>query len=234
MALVLVVAIGLARDQSSDDMFLLGISLAIAAIPTGMPAVVTTLLSLGTQELAKRGDHQATPVCRDTGLDVGNLLGQDRHFDTESDDRPPIGDPRTEIRDRRRGVFDRGQDSARGRRRRSPFKQIMMPMALCCDAVVADGEIVGDPTEAALVVLAAKGGIDVDETRKRYPRLAEVPFDSAYKFMATFHEIPARTARDDPLLRQGRAGCDAVALSTGAVPDGSIAADGWLSRADLS
>ena len=62
-------------------------------------------------------------------------------------------------------------------------------MALANDASVRDGEIVGDPTEAALVVLAAKGGLDVDETRRLHPRLAEVPFDSEYKFMATFHEL---------------------------------------------
>ena len=62
-------------------------------------------------------------------------------------------------------------------------------MALANDAAVRDGEIVGDPTEAALVVLAAKGGLDVDETRRVYPRVAEVPFDSDYKFMATFHEM---------------------------------------------
>ena len=48
--------------------------------------------------------------------------------------------------------------------------------------------MVGDPTEAALVVLAAKLGVDAEETRRAYPRLAEVPFDSEYKFMATFHE----------------------------------------------
>ena len=64
------------------------------------------------------------------------------------------------------------------------------------DAAVSGGEIVGDPTEAALVVLAAKGGIDVDETRKRYPRIAEVPFDSAYKFMATFHRIQREDGTD--------------------------------------
>ena len=64
-----------------------------------------------------------------------------------------------------------------------------MPMALCSDAVVSNGEIVGDPTEAALVVLAAKGGIDATTTRQRYPRIAEIPFDSAYKFMATFHNV---------------------------------------------
>ena len=62
-------------------------------------------------------------------------------------------------------------------------------MALANDAAVRDGEIVGDPTEAALVVLAAKGGLDVDETRRLYPRVGEVPFDSEYKFMATFHEM---------------------------------------------
>ncbi len=49
--------------------------------------------------------------------------------------------------------------------------------------------MVGDPTEAALVVLAAKLGVDAEETRRAYPRLAEVPFDSDYKFMATFHRV---------------------------------------------
>ena len=52
-----------------------------------------------------------------------------------------------------------------------------------------DGDVVGDPTEAALVVLAAKLGVDAEETRRTYPRLAEVPFDSDYKFMATFHAV---------------------------------------------
>ena len=50
--------------------------------------------------------------------------------------------------------------------------------------------MIGDPTEAALVVLAAKLGVDAEETRRSYPRLAEVPFDSEYKFMATFHRVP--------------------------------------------
>ena len=69
------------------------------------------------------------------------------------------------------------------------LEPFLLPMALANDAAVRDGEIVGDPTEAALVVLAAKGGLDVDETRRVYPRIAEVPFDSEYKLMATFHEM---------------------------------------------
>ena len=60
-------------------------------------------------------------------------------------------------------------------------------MVLASDAVVSDGELIGDPTEGALVALAAKGGVDAVATRQAYPRVAELPFDADYKLMATFH-----------------------------------------------
>ena len=117
VALVLVVAIGLARDQSFDDMFLLGITLAIASIPTGMPAVVTSAALAGYAGVGEARSHrQANSVRRDTWFDVGNLLGQDRNVDTESDDRPRTRHRGTQIPRRRRGLFDRGQDPARRRR----------------------------------------------------------------------------------------------------------------------
>ena len=72
------------------------------------------------------------------------------------------------------------------------LEPFMMPMALANDAVIRDGACIGDPTEGALVVLAAKGGIDVEETRRGLPRVAEVPFDAEYKLMATFHEVDGR------------------------------------------
>ena len=62
-------------------------------------------------------------------------------------------------------------------------------MALCADARLDNGTLIGDPTEGALIVLAEKGGISVDGARTMYPRVAEVPFDSDYKFMATFHNM---------------------------------------------
>jgi P-type Ca2+ transporter type 2C len=72
------------------------------------------------------------------------------------------------------------------------FTRLALGLALCSDATVAaDESIVGDPTEAALVVLAAKVGVDAEETRRAMPRRATVPFDSEYKFMATFHDRPA-------------------------------------------
>ena len=77
------------------------------------------------------------------------------------------------------------------------FSRLALGMVLASDATVADdGAVVGDPTEAALVVLSAKLGVDAEETRRAYPRIAEVPFDSEYKFMATFHHVP-----DDPYGR---------------------------------
>jgi Ca2+-transporting ATPase len=71
------------------------------------------------------------------------------------------------------------------------FTRLALGLTLCSDATVADDEsIIGDPTEAALVVLAAKVGVDAEQTRRAMPRVAEVPFDSEYKFMATFHLVP--------------------------------------------
>ncbi|MFM8562701.1 MAG: cation-translocating P-type ATPase, partial [Acidimicrobiia bacterium] len=70
----------------------------------------------------------------------------------------------------------------------------LLAMALCNDSVIRKVDdqwtLVGDPTEGALNVLASKGGIDVEDERRQHPRLAEVPFDSALKMMATVHEIP--------------------------------------------
>src|SRR4029453_4548481 len=69
------------------------------------------------------------------------------------------------------------------------FTQLAQGLVLCSDATVSadGGRVAGAPTEAALVVLAGKPAVDADETRRVYPRLAEVPFDSDYKFMATYH-----------------------------------------------
>jgi Ca2+-transporting ATPase len=82
----------------------------------------------------------------------------------------------------------------------------LTPMALCSDAVVravdtaegTDWQLVGDPTEGALVVLAAKGGVQIDELRAGHPRLADVPFDSANKFMVTVHEMSS--VAGDPVV----------------------------------
>ena len=189
-SLGLVIAIGLVRGDSFYELFLIGISVAVAAIPTELPAVVTTMLSLGTQALAAKGAivkrlrsvetlGATSAICSDkTGtltlnqMTARQLVVVGRRYSVEGVGYSTVGKilrvagaPETSL---------------------EPF---LLPLALATDAAVNEGEIVGDPTEAALVVLAAKGGLDVAETRRVYPRIAEVPFDSAYKLMATFHEM---------------------------------------------
>ena len=84
------------------------------------------------------------------------------------------------------------RSSARAAGSRPDFHRLALGLVLCTDATVDDdGSVIGDPTEAAFVVLAAKMGVDAEQTREALPRRAEVPFDSTYKFMATFHDRPA-------------------------------------------
>ena len=87
---------------------------------------------------------------------------------------------------------------------RGDFDAVAYVSALASDATVSrTGEVVGDPTEAALVVLAEKLGVSVEETRREYPRLATVPFDSTYKFMATAHTVPLGDSTQVALLVKG-------------------------------
>ncbi len=189
-ALGLIVIMGLVRGDDFDEIFTIGITLAIAAIPTGLPAVVTALLSVGTQQLAAKGAivkrlksvetlGSTSAICSDkTGtltlnqMTARELVVAGRRFNIEGEGYSPEG--------KILRVFGTGD---------APLDPFMLPMALANDAVIRDGACIGDPTEGALVVLAAKGGLDVDETRRTFPRVGEVPFDAEYKLMATFHEI---------------------------------------------
>jgi Ca2+-transporting ATPase len=189
-ALALIVIIGLIRGEDFDTLFLVGISLAIAAIPTGLPAVVTTLLSFGTQVLAKQGAivkrlrsvetlGSTSAICSDkTGtltlnqMTARELVVVGRRFGVDG-----------------QGYSTSGQILRVAGTGEGSLEPYVLPMALANDAVIRDGACIGDPTEGALVVLAAKGGLDVEETRRQYPRVAEVPFDAEYKLMATFHEM---------------------------------------------
>jgi Ca2+-transporting ATPase len=195
-ALALIVILGLARGDDFDSLFLVGISLAIAAIPTGLPAVVTMLLSVGTRELADQGAivkrlrsvetlGSTSAICSDkTGtLTLNQMTARElvivgRRFSVDGEGYATTGRIL-----RVAGTSDVG------------FEPFVLPMALANDAVIRDGACIGDPTEGALVVLAEKAGLDVEETRRTYPRIAEVPFDAEYKLMATFHEMEERGRR---------------------------------------
>src|SRR4051794_9054955 len=224
VALVVVVLLGLAQGQSFDTLFITGVALAVAAIPTGLPAVVTALLSMGTREIARRNAivkrlpavetlGSTSAICSDkTGTLTLNKMtareivipGQNRYTVTGE------------------GYSVVGEIKHVGGMRYD-LDPYLLPMVLCADAVLDGESLIGDPTEGALIVLGAKGGLDIAETRSALPRVAEIPFDSDYKFMATFHEMSG--ADGSPILRCYVKGAPDVLISRSTSlrnPDGTL------------
>ena len=190
IAFVLMVVLGLRQGQEFEMLFIAGVALAISAIPTGMPAVVTTLYSMGTRVLASHNAivkrlpsvetlGSVSAICSDkTGTLTLNKMTA-REFTIPG---------KNHFRVTGEGYSTKGQLLHDGGAK-VDLDEIMLPMALCADARLDGEALIGDPTEGALIVLAEKGGISVDGAREMYPRIAEVPFDSDYKFMATFHNM---------------------------------------------
>ncbi len=192
IALLLIIVFGITIWGSTfDELFVLAIALGIAAIPTALPVVVTTILSLGTTEMAHR--HAVIKQ-----LPAVETLGSTSAICSDKTGTLTLNQMTARIlviaghRYEVTGEGYRYDGQIRhvgGVSEKTNLDAYMLPMALCADAVVHEGELVGDPTEGALVVLAQKSGLRVQATREEYPRIAEVPFDSAYKFMATFHNM---------------------------------------------
>ncbi len=190
VALIASMALNLARGETFIAVFNAAVAFAIAAIPVGLPTVVTTILAWGTQQLAKAGAIMKRLTSTQT-LGSTSAINSDKTGTLTLNQMTAV---QMTAAGRRYAVDGSGYSTA-GRITRVGgqadigLDEFLVPMVLCSDAVVRDGELVGDPTEGALVVLAAKGGIDAVSTRERYPRVAELPFDAAYKLMATFHKM---------------------------------------------
>ena len=197
IALVASMALNLARGETFIAVFNAAVAFAIAAIPVGLPTVVTTILAWGTQQLAKAGAIMKRLASTET-LGSTSAINSDKTGTLTMNQMTAV---QMTVVGRRYTVEGKGYSTA-GRITRVggqadiPLDEFLVPMVLASDAVVRDGELIGDPTEGALVVLAAKGGIDAVSTRERYPRIAELPFDAAYKLMATFHTMTDASGKE--------------------------------------
>ena len=197
VALVVSTVLGLYRDVQLQELFLSAVAFAVAAIPTALPAVTTAILSKGSQMLADAGAIMKRLRSVET-LGSTSALNSDKTGTLTLNQMTAI---QMAILGRRYtisgdGYSTIGQIAHAGGQPDVPLEQYLLPMALCADAEVRDGALVGDPTEGALVVLAAKGGVDPALTRERYPRVATLPFDAAYKMMATFHAMKDAAGKD--------------------------------------
>ena len=188
VVVTLIFVLGILRGDPLVQTIMTSIALAVAAIPEGLPAVVTVTLAIGMHRMAK--NHaivkklsavetlgSTSVICSDkTGtLTLNQMTGRKLFY-----------------RGRRFTISGEGYDGkgkivAEDGLPLPEFLPLLLPVALCNDSRIRAGVLIGDPTEGALLALAAKGGIDQDTMIEKSPRIAEIPFDSAHKFMATFH-----------------------------------------------
>ena len=189
-ALIVSMALNLARGDTFTVVFTAAVAFAIGAIPENLPAVVTTILASGTQALARAGAIMKRLQSTET-LGSTSAINSDKTGTLTLNQMTAV---QMAVVGRRyaiegKGYSADGQITRVGGQAEIPLDQFLLPMVLASDAVLSDGELIGDPTEGALVALAAKGGLDAVPTRQAYPRITELPFDAAYKLMATFHEM---------------------------------------------
>ena len=197
---------GLAQGEDPKDLFNIGVSLAVGSIPDALPAVVTLILRWARSRWrSKHAIMKTLPRSRPSGSTssinsdkTGTLTMNQmtvREITTAAHHYTVSG----------QGYSFEGQVQRTAGDAETNLDYVMFPCALCNDSDISDGAVVGDPTEGALYVLAQKGGVDVKAFRQNHPRVASVPFDSDYKFMATFHACPRRRHARRAGLREGRA-----------------------------
>lgn len=207
----LIFALDFARGLPWTEAALTAVALAVAAIPEGLPAVVTVTLAIGMWRMAKNRAilkklsavetlGSTTVICSDkTGtLTMNQMTARagwfaDSRFTVSGEGYQaegvvtllPLGEGMGESYENMPASVPYPQPSSQ--EERGVLRPLLLPMALCTDSRVRDGQLIGDPTEGALWVLAQKGGLNPEYEQEERPRIAEIPFDSAHKFMATFH-----------------------------------------------
>jgi Ca2+-transporting ATPase len=199
----LVFIVGWLRGFNPLDMFIIAVSLAIAAVPEGLPAVVTISLALGMREMIKRHAlirrlssvetlGSATVICSDkTGTLTQNAMTATRMWvDGETIDIQGTGY-------RPQGMFTRDGQKIELTAYPAALTNLWVAVLNNDADLEVEGEgnghptyrIIGDPTEGALIVAAAKAGTQQEDLNNAYPRIQEVPFDSERKRMVTIHRI---------------------------------------------
>ena len=199
LTMVVMFVLGRGRGVAWDALFISAVSLAIAAIPEALPTVTQTILSLGGADLAKRNAIVKDLPSVET-LGFTSAINSDKTGTLTMNQMTAVEvlDPTDRYTISGTGYsLDGTVQHAAGST--TTLEDAVLPYLVASDAKLVGGEVVGDPTEGALLVLGYKAGLDIDGTRERFPKLATLPFDPAYKLMATFTSATGDTGQ--PVVR---------------------------------
>ncbi len=241
VVVAIIVALGLFRGQPFIEMLIFGIALAVAVVPEALPAVVTISLAIGVQKMVKRNAlirrlpavetlGSTSVICSDkTGtltkdeMTVRKIFTGGQMFTVSGAGYAP------------EGTFSMNGDTSSALT--PALRQMLIAATLASDThmIQLSGggwDIKGDPTEGALVVAAAKAGIEKDSFDSAYPRVHEIPFSSETKRMTTIHETDGNhTAFAKGAPEVILAGCEFVLTASGEMPLDTIHREQILSQA---
>jgi len=188
LTMAVMFATGLTRGEAWQTLFVAAVALAISAIPEALPTVVQVVLSMGSEELAKKKAIVKDLPSVET-LGFTSAINSDKTGTLTMNQMTAVevvdATDRYTISGSGYGLDGRVTHVAGTEDR---IDDVILPYVVASDAKLVDGKVVGDPTEGALLVLGHKAGLDADITRDHLPRLATLPFDPTYKLMATFNE----------------------------------------------
>lgn len=186
IACAIIFVVGLINGIDVLEIFMTAVSLAVSAIPEGLPAIVTIVLAIGVQRMVKKNAlirrlpavetlGSASVICSDkTGTLTQNRMTLTKVWLDGTDELEQISSQNSEA-----------------------AKKLLRYGTLCCDGSVVFGDDgteqhIGDPTETSIIVAAHKNGMELEQLNQAYPRVAEIPFDSDRKLMTSVNKIDGR------------------------------------------
>lgn len=186
IACAIVFVVGLFSGLNPLEIFMTAVSLAVSAIPEGLPAIVTIVLAIGVQRMVKKNALIRRLPAVET-LGSASVICSDK-TGTLTQNRMTL----TKV-----WVDGAGQPEDVGSHNSPEAKNLLLCGALCCDGSVVFGDDgteqhLGDPTETAILVAAHKNGLEQEQLRQAYPRVAEIPFDSDRKLMTSVHRMDGK------------------------------------------